>query len=398
MKLLENLEEEKSKLIILAIVVGVLSCIIIFYTNIDKSYVKNIEVNNVDYDYKDYSKKDKGKIELKKVVPYKGWIKGMLNLDDGILVKRVKEEYIKEPLNNMYEAIINDNEIKIIDYETHKTNRILYSYKGSDYVLEELYLSPSENLLVYGIRSNKDFNIEYYLYNLRTSKKTKIGENFVIITWLPDSTGIIIYQDEKLLFYDIDNDEVKEIGNIDNQTTLIDMQFSMDGTKIYIQLDKIINYSTHSQIVVYDQKSNNTKILKNLKMDKNVWINYFKVIDGENIIINEFNGSEECISVYNAKENTSKSLPELKNVYRIYLNANRDMLATIQLEGALISNINIYEIKVADSNFELYKLSEINGIKGDINSLDINHNKLTYTTFDYDKNQSMMYIYDILVD
>lgn len=382
--MINSFKEGKYNILVLLLIVGILSLTIYGSVFLNKEYTKNVSLDIETYNYND--DKSKGKVEfikLNSIIPLKNYIIDINHNEDEILV-------ISNDISNIYINEINLSNIKISS-KIIKT-KILNDEQSIYY--QSNGISPSKEILIYSKPIEK-LNSNYpmwenntIIYNIKENTKQTIEFKFRILSWMPDSSGFIGINENKLFFYDIEKKSIYNIKNIPENILIDKIQFSNDGSNIYVLIS--CDKKSRNELIIYDSKLDKIK-----KANINKYIYGFEVIDDENIIVQSIN--EDGVNIYNYNT-ISEKLDIIKNIKaeNLYLNEDKTKLIGINSNEKNENIISIYAIKNENSKINLSLLGTIPEIKGIVNITMIEDDKLVYSISGTKDNESLIYIYDIL--
>ncbi|CEI72658.1 MULTISPECIES: hypothetical protein [Romboutsia] len=372
MKNFNIFKKEKSNLIVLFCIVGILSMIIYFGINKDKEYTKNVNLSSSKYIYNENKLKKKDEpIKLNSVISLSRNVLSMKILDNNILLfesEKGKTDIVSIDIKSKEKKLINSSSAGKVMY---------YGYRS---------ISPNGEVLLC-IQDYKNKPVTSILNLKENSSKILESRPITILSWVLDSSGFIYTIDNSLIYYDIINGTKREIYKFKDDEFIHKVEFSSDGTKLYMFMEKLLkNNHTKSILLEYDLKMNKSTI----KINSNNIIDMEVFNNGSILTLEHRDGINR---IYINTKNKSEEL-DIKNVESIYLNNNRSKLVIITTNNNYEMEIGIYDVKNRSENTKLSKVGNISGITR-IGSISINNeNQLAYLV--RDKLQNLrLYIYDI---
>lgn len=369
--------------IMLLLSVIILSVLIYIGIKYEKGYVKNFEYEFEEYNYeKNIFHSKEGNIRLIDSRSFNGIVTDVKMLDYGALAT------YKNKSNN-------ECGIKLIDYKKNTIRNIARFNLDQNLIHYFTSLSPSKNILIYGVTDQKKDVADYYLHDLKNNKTFIVGTNLMLLNWKPDSSGFIAMdKNNNVIEYDIESRKSSVILKLDDNKDIYSLIYSSDATKVFMLCSESKGKKFKYMIISYDKDKNKAEVLRETDSSDNSWIIHVDVIDENNLIILDIKNGKDKLYLLNIN-NKSEKIIETSKLYKIYLNQGRDKLINIYNRSETDSEIRLFNIKFSGSNIDVYKFFEIDNIKGFIPSLDINNNFFVYPAYDKNNNKSMLYFYEI---
>ncbi|CEQ08700.1 Uncharacterised protein [[Clostridium] sordellii] len=377
--MLKNIKQDIKNIILLLFIVGILSLIVYVTVYSHKEYTKNVNLNIETYNYKNSESQVKDEtIKLESMISVKDYILDMKFNGDKLMA-------ISDHISN------NKSEINIydIDIENKKIKNVETIKSENDIMYKMGSISPSRDIIVYDTisenKSDQFNNVKSIVYNMSDESKVTLDFYFNILGWIPDSSGFYGYKKGELFEYSIDDNQInnKYKYNLKSYGYIDKIAFSQDGTKLYS-----LNISKN-EICIYDLKNDTTKKINSVK---NIYD--FEVLNDNNILIKASNSKQNYICIYNIQNHKKKVIKGI-HLDDMYISKDKTKLVTVYYTGNSESTIDVYNISGYDSDFDFYKLGSIPMIKG-IPYIDISdNNKLAYFVDGASYTESNIYIYDI---